>query len=87
MLGGLSDGYLNKLSYTYSSSIYWTMSPFYFLATNTSAIEFNATSTGSAGNWLVTSADGVRPVINLAPDTPITKGIGTVNEPYVVKVA
>ena len=86
MLGGLSDGYLNKLSYTYSSSIYWTMSPFYFLATNTSAIEFNATSTGSAGNWLVTSAYGIRPVINLASDVEISGGIGTANAPYVVKV-
>ena len=51
------------------------------------AQEFIAGSAGGAGYYIVTNAFGVRPVINLAPDTPITKGIGTQNDPYIVKIA
>ena len=87
MLGGLSDGYLNRLSYTYSSAHYWTMSPRNFYATITGALVFSAHSTGYAYNAWVSSAIGVRPVINLASDTSITGGIGTANDPYVVKTA
>ena len=88
MLGGLSDGYLNRLSYTYSSSHYWTMSPSNFGAASVSAIEFYAYSTGYAYGWgRVTDSNGVRAVINLKSDTPITKGIGTQNDPYIVKIA
>ena len=85
MLGGLSDGYLNRLSYTYSSSHYWTMSPRYFEASAVAAREFYAYSAGSAGNYIVTYTFGVRPVINLAADTPITGGIGTQNDSYIVE--
>ena len=84
MLGGLADGYLNRLSYTYSSTHYWTMSPRNFNATFTSASVFFAYSTGFAFGAWVTDTRGVRAVINLKADTPITKGIGTVNDPYVV---
>ena len=86
MFGGLADGYLNRLSYTYSSSHYWTMSPRFFYATNTGANVFFAYSTGFAHDAWVTSAYGVRAVINLKADTPITGGIGTANDPYVIKV-
>ena len=87
MLGGLADGYLNRLSYTYSSSHYWTMSPRYFYASQTAAIEFIAYSAGHAGDWWVASTGGVRAIINLKADTPITGGIGTANDPYVIKTA
>lgn len=84
MLGGLADGYLNRLSYTYSSSSYWTMSPRFFIATYTSAYVFFANSAGFATNAWVTDTYGVRAVINLKADTPITGGIGTANDPFVV---
>ena len=87
MLGGLSNGYLNRLSYAYSSSHYWTMSPRSFNGSYTGAFEFYANSTGSASNSWVTNASGVRPVINLASTVEIESGIGTQNDPYVVKVA
>ena len=86
MLNGLSNGYLNRLSYTYSSTSYWIMSPRYFNAAYTSAYEFSAGSSGYAGHGWVTDVGGVRPVINLASDTSITGGIGTSNDPYVVKI-
>ena len=85
ILGGLADGYLNRLSYTYSSSHYWTMSPRSFSATSTSAYVFLASSAGYAGSNYVTYTFGVRAVINLKADTPITGGIGTANDPYVIK--
>ena len=87
MLGGLSYGYLNRLSYTYSSVTYWTMSPRYFDAPSVGVYEFYAYSIGSVGYDIVTRSHGVRPVINLAPDVEIESGIGTANDPYIVKVA
>ena len=61
------------------------MSPRNFEASAVAAREFFASSTGSAGYSYVTGTHGVRAVINLKADTPITKGIGTVNDPYVIK--
>ena len=84
MLGGLADGYLNRLSYTYSSSSYWTMSPRHFGAATAGANVFIAYSTGYANLTWVTYTFGVRAVINLKADTPITGGIGTANDPFVV---
>ena len=85
MLGGLSDGYLNRLSYTYSSSNYWTMSPSYFIVTTSAANGFHANSVGCANNGWVTNGYGVRAVINLKSDVQISGGIGTANDPFVVK--
>ena len=85
MLGGLSDGYLNRLSYTYSSYSYWTMSPRYFNVTNTSAHEFSTSSAGYASNDWVTSSFGVRAVINLKGNVKISGGIGSANDPFAVK--
>ena len=87
MLGGLSDGYLNRLSYTYSSYSYWTMSPSYFLVTYTAAYEFLALSVGFAYSHWVSYSYGVRGVISLKGDVEISGGIGTANDPFVVKTA
>ena len=86
MLGGLSDGYMNRLSYTYSSSSYWTMSPRDFSVTYAAATEFLAYSVGYAGSRWVTSSIGVRAVINLKSDVQISGGIGTANDPFVVQI-
>ena len=84
MLGGLADGYLNRLSYTYSSSTYWTMSPSSFGVTGTAAHEFRAYSVGNANYDSVANGYGVRPVINLASTVEISGGIGTQNDPYII---
>ena len=87
MLGGLTDGYLNLLSYTYSSFNYWTMSPVGFNVTDSSAYMAGAVSLGYAyGSW-VTGSGCVRGVINLRGDVEISGGIGTANDPFVVKTA
>ena len=87
MLGGLADGYLNRLSYTYSSEHYWTMTSRFFSPTYISASDFFASSSGWISyTWVVNTAD-IRPVINLASTVEIESGIGTANDPYVVKTA
>ncbi len=85
MLGGLVDGYLNRLSYTYSSHNYWTMSPREFQSENTAAIGFRSYTSGMANSSWITDSIGVRGVINLKLDVEISNGIGTSNDPFVVQ--
>jgi len=88
MLGGIADGYLNRLSYTYSSYTYWTMSPSQFSVINMIAYELSAHSDGYLNQWNnVTSGYGVRGVINLKSDVEISGGIGTSNDPFIIKTA
>ena len=82
---GASYGYLNKMSYTYSSQTYWSLSPSTFYATYTSSFAWYASAAGSLGDYYVTSTIGVRPVINLSSETLISGGIGTANDPFIVK--
>ena len=86
MFSGLADGYLNRLSYTYSSNIYWAMSPRYFFAIYTAARIAVAHPSGYIHFYNANYSYSVRPVINLASDVEISGGIGTSNDPYVVKV-
>ncbi len=87
MLGGLADGYLNRLSYTYSSYSYWTMSPTLFSLKHIASFNFYAHFTGYFPYNYVTSNNGVRGVINLKPDVEISGGIGTANDPFVLSVS
>ncbi len=87
MLSGLVSGYVNKLAYTYSSYTYWGMTPTSFIANNAAANLFTANSLGYANNYDVASWVGIRAVINLGSDVEITGGIGTANDPFVVKTA
>ena len=85
MLGGLSDGYLNRLSYTYSSSHYWTMTPSYYEAAYSVARGIGVHTEGYAYFFWISSPYGIRPVINLASNVEISGGIGTQNDPFVIK--
>ncbi len=85
MLGGLVDGYLNRLSYTYSSYSYRTMTPSRFSISDGSAYEFVANSSGYASYDRVTTNYGVRAIINLKSDVEISGGIGTANDPFVIQ--
>ena len=85
-LSGYANNYLNPLSYVFSSSAYWTLSPSYFGEQLNRVGVFQSYETGYAnGNASVTSNKLVRPVINLNANVEITGGIGTQNEPYIVK--
>ena len=88
MLSGYANNYLNKSSYAYSSSTYWTMSPIQFDVGYTAAYEFVLSSSGAVGNgWVTNSWFGVRGVINLKGDVQISGGIGTANDPFVISSA
>ena len=80
MLSGYADGYINKSTYTYSTSNYWTISPSYF---NVVVREFSLNSAGYPYfNGWVDGSCGVRPVINIKGDAKISGGIGTSSSPY-----
>ena len=87
MLAGARNEYVNKLYYPFSGYTYWTMSPGNFDSGSATAHEFGLSSDGVANNTWVASAYGVRPVINLRSDVQISGGIGTQNEPFVVKTS
>ena len=87
MLAGARNGYVNKLYYPFSGYTYWTMSPLIFYSNGTAAYEFYLNSDGVASNNWVTNTYGVRPVINLNANVEISGGIGTQNEPFVIKTA
>ena len=83
--GGLDGYHINKLSYLYSSSNYWTMTPSNFLDSNqTARIWINNASGSLYGGWNVSDLLVLRPVINLKSDVKISGGIGTVNDPFVI---
>ena len=74
----------NSTYYLYTNSYYWIMSPSFF--NGTYAHVFNVGSVGSlVGNYVGNDA-GARPAVSLKSDVTITKGNGTINNPYVIKV-
>ncbi len=85
MYAGITNGYMNRLTYVYQNTYYWTMSPYFFNAANASASEFHLYPAGCAGGTWVTSSVGLRPVINLKSDVTISGGVGTSENPYIVE--
>ncbi len=85
-LSGYANNYLNPLSYVYSSAGYWTLSPSYFLERTSRANVYYSYNSGYANaNGSMNLNLLVRPVINLNANVEIESGIGTQNEPFVVK--
>ena len=81
--GLIKNTTINKLAFTYSNDIYWTMSPFRF--TGASQADMLTIVEGYIHNWGRLDVNyAVRPVINLKSDVKITGGIGTTNDPYVI---
>ena len=88
MYAGFANGYMNRLTYLYQNGYYWAMSPYYFNASNTAAYEFRQHAAGFAYNrWVAGTWIGLRPVINLKSDVEISGGVGTSDNPYIVKTA
>ena len=77
--GGLARNDTTTNNYLYTGEYYWTMSPY----SATFAYVFAVYSDGNFGNYRVNGTIGVRPVINLKADTPLT-GNGTINSPFKV---
>ena len=84
-MAGMVNGYLNTLSYVYTGTWYWIMSPYNFDTSSSASSVWYVSGIGNfSGSWVV-GGNGVRPVINLKADVEISGGIGTVNDPYIVK--
>ena len=81
----MSNGYLNRLVYTYSSQSYWSLSPIFFNSHESAARVWFVNGAGNLGDNYVTDSFGVRPVINLNGNVEISSGIGTSSDPYVIK--
>ena len=77
---------INTLAYTFLNLKYWTMSPSTYSESNTAAKVYTQYIPGyvNGGND-VTNKNYVRPVINLKADVETTGGIGTINDPYIIK--
>ena len=80
---GLAWSSGNSSNYLYTGEYYWTMSPYSFDATYSSAYVFLVWSDGNLDIGWMGDTDGVRPVINIRADVFIT-GSGTTTDPFVV---
>ena len=84
MAGGVWNT-LNSNYYLYNGQYFWTLSPSFFSSNHSLAYVWNVLPSGGLFDWrAVTGSYGTRQVINLEVDTQITKGDGTVLNPYVV---
>ena len=83
VMGGLPWSGSTTSNYLYTGQHYWTMSPSSFNASDSHARVFRVDSSGRLDAPIVSSADGVRPVINLSADVKVT-GSGTSSDPFVV---
>ena len=77
LAGNQSQFYLNN-----GSTYYWSLSPANFIGT--SAVGFGV-SRGNVGTDGVNYSSGLRPSVSLKPGTPVVKGTGTVQDPYVIE--
>ena len=76
----------NSLYYLYTGQNYWTMSPSGFYSNYASADVWIVTSTGHLTDNNSSSANGVRPVLNLNSDVLVSGGIGTEDNPFTVSL-
>ncbi|MCX4255069.1 MAG: hypothetical protein OSJ63_07415, partial [Bacilli bacterium] len=74
----------NKEYYLYNGQNYWTMTPYFWENTWGFARVFFINDYGKiAYNGVYFNEAGIRPVINLKVDAPVT-GNGTINSPYLI---
>ena len=74
----------NKYAWSYSSEDYWTMSPAYSSGAGRQLLWSPNLSGVVVHSWS-TYELATRPVINLKADVKISRGIGTINDPYIIK--
>ncbi len=80
----LAGGYsgTNHNYYLYTENTYWTMSSSYFLDSNSAYVHY-VDNSGALSYYNVFSSRGVRPVINLKPNS-LTSGDGSASNPFLV---
>ncbi len=83
IMAGLPWSGSTTSNYLYTGQYYWTMSPYRF-GSSGNAYVFYVYSNGQLSSLWVTSAVGVRPVVNLKASVQISSGSGTSSNPYVI---
>ena len=77
----------NERFYLKQNDSYWTMSPSYFYSLAVTSFVLGVNSTGSLYSSNLANSVGLRPIINISPDALISQGDGSVENPYVLKLA
>lgn len=85
LAGGMYSG-MNYKYYLYIGYSYWTMSPTYFLSTYAITQAHAVNDSGAISSYVVSGTAGVRPVINLSSEVQLADGIGTEEDPYILKM-
>ncbi len=86
VFAGMDNRHINKLSWIYSTQHTWTMSPSLFGAAGGDVCEWREAPAGALSYGMnVANSYGARPVINLKEDVEISGGMGTANDPFIVK--
>ena len=87
-LAGGRQALKNEDYYLRTNNYYFTMTPSYFIAARAIALVYNVNPTGELLQWYsVTDSLGVRAVINLRSDVLISKGDGTIENPFQLQLA
>ena len=82
-LAGLKQGIANSTNHLYTNQVWWSFSS--YLYSSGDARVWGVVSSGSLGNYYVSSVLGVRPGVSIHSETQVT-GTGTSNDPYIVVV-
>ena len=87
-LAGGHHGLKNEDYYLRTNNYYFTMTPSLLDAANAHALVYYINPTGELLHWSnVTNSSGVRAVINIRSDVLISKGDGTTQNPFILKLA
>ena len=87
VLSGMAYMYLNSYVYAFSGTHNWTMTPHSFSSDRQMAYNMLVSARATMYFDVVNYAFSIRPVINLNANVEITGGIGTQNEPFIVKTS
>ena len=83
---GMVNELTNLHGWAYNNYNYYTMTPKLFYSTGMAPYVWVMDGNDdNFGEWRIGSNISVRPVINLKSDVEITGGIGTINDPFVIK--
>ena len=85
IFAGMNNKQINKLSWAYSTTHYWTITPSRYEAGMLISSVWRINSDGYVRSSWLSGSYGIRPVINLKADVEISGGIGTINDPYIIK--
>ena len=84
-MSGYRNDNINILMWSSNGQKYFTMTPYQYVDSSSSANVWYAGDNGTFSAHWVTSNLKLLPVINLKSNVEISGGIGTINDPYIVK--